>query len=233
MKKALFTLVALMGVYWMLGNAEAPESSEMDSQVEFAAPAQASLLSQLPGRRESASVALPTIVKDEGTDTVARRAADDYIEANRDQWGVQAYHELHLDNQFASPLGTVVKYKIYQGEFPIHGMDVEVRVGSDGRVQDAAVHYTPVAEVDLQQPRMSVDDITYLISNRFERGAGDAGTPVIFVPSTAGSAPELGIALSVVRKGSSEVPAQAIFRASDGQILDLTVARAEFLPQAN
>jgi len=229
MKRILFTLTGLVGGYWLLSLQAPVERSEASILLS---PQQASIAAQLPTRRAQsavpASLDVAQALNAEVSDTDVRLAADEYVEAHREEWGIQAHHDLRYDYTYANPLGTLVKYKVFQGDLALQGMDVEVRVGRDHGVKDVAVHYVPAKEVDLNAPSLSAEEIVDSVEDRFEQVPGQtASTSMIFTPSAAGSQPVLAIAMTMRRKGGTE-PVQAIFRASDGQILDLTVARGEF-----
>ena len=226
MKRFILGALALMAGYYLLLSGQEPQSQE--SLVVM--PREASLAS-IPERRTTAVTPAVAIAEEDLGETEARRVADEHIEAMRDQWGIKPYHDLHWENTYSSPLGRVVKYKVYQGDLPLVGMDVEVRVNREAKVADTAVHYTPVEEADLSQPSLTEQDILDSVSNRYEAVSGSTATPVLFIPTSAVASfgPELAIAMTVRRRDvAGSEPVQAIFRARDGQILDLTVARAEF-----
>jgi hypothetical protein len=230
MKRALLILAGMVAGYWLLSLQAPVVRSEASVVLE---PQQASIAAQLPVRRTQSDASVQSMdvaqaLNAEVADSQVRRVADDYIDTHREEWGIQAHHDLRYDYTYANPLGTLVKYKVYQGDFVVQGMDVEIRLDREGGVKDAAVHYVPAKEVDLNAPALSAEEIVDSVGDRFESVPGQtANTPLIFTPSAPNSQPVLAIAMTVRRKGGNE-PVQAIFRASDGQILDLTVARGEF-----
>jgi hypothetical protein len=230
MKRILFTLVGMVAGYWLLSLQSMPQETEA---TRLLAPAQASLLSQLPTRRLQGTTPQAIDVAQEigaqPVDSDVKQIADEHVEAHREEWGIQAHHDLRMSYTYAGPLGSVVKYKVYQGDLALTGMDVEVRVGNDRTVKGVQVHYFPAKEVDLSAPALSEQEIVDSVADRFEQVPGQsASTQMLFMPSAPGSQAVLAVAMTVRRKGAeTSEPVQAIFRASDGQILDLTVARSE------
>jgi hypothetical protein len=148
-----------------------------------------------------------------------------YVETNREAWGIQPHHDLRAE-VLENPLGTQVRYKVFQGEYELIGMEIQLRVTRGLEVKNVEMQYRPVGEADLNQPVLAPEQIESTIENRFEKVA-EGVAPVLYVPRD-GSVPVPAFAMTVKRKTGSQASVQAIFRASDGQVLDLTVPRAEF-----
>ncbi len=229
MKRILLSFVGLMGGYYLFTAEQAP--SEVEDVMESVAPRQAAIALQLPTSRSPVSIASASVAAEPAValdDRDAKAAADDFISLKKEDWGIQPHHEIRYEAAFTTPLGKTIKYKIFQGELAMSGMDVEVRLGNDRTVKDVSVHYNPVAEIDTTQLGMNPDQILTTVSDRFEMEASQsASQPMVYVPHGIDSKPVLAYAMTVRRKGSEGEPIQAVFRASDGQILDLTVARPE------
>ncbi len=214
MKRTFFTSLILLGLIGILQWESAP--AETESTLSALRPRQANLAA-LPVRRLSA---FPN-----WSGNSAEEIAHRFVETNRELWGVQPHHELRAEIA-ENPLGTLVRYKVFQGDYELIGMEIQLRVTRALEVKDVQMQYRPVAEADLGQPVMAMDQMESTIESRFEKVA-EAVAPVLYVPRD-GSVPVPAFAMTVRRKTGSQASVQAIFRASDGQVLDLTVPRAEF-----
>lgn len=214
MKRSLLASFILIGMIallqWESGPAESATTTSPFS------PRQASV-SALPVRRLNAYK--------NWSGSTAEEIAHRYVETNRELWGIQPHHELRAES-LENPLGTQVRYKVFQGDYELIGMEIQLRVTRGLEVKDVEMQYRPVAEADLSQPVLPIEQVETTIENRFEKVA-EAVAPVLYVPRD-GSVPVPAFAMTVRRKSGSQASVQAIFRASDGQVLDLTVPRAEF-----
>lgn len=226
MKPLLSILATGLGLYLLFVLSDvAPEPMHSTvSVLDRLAPQQASLATRLPERR---SVSERVNSEANWPGDTALEIAGAYLDAHREAWNIQPYHQMKPE-LVENPLGSLVKFAVYQGETPVMGMQIQVRIGLRGEIQDVLSDYKPIPEADLNQPMLRADEILAGVSNRFEAVAeGVPAVPVIYV-APGDSGPVAALAMTVRKAGSGEQPVQAIFRASDGQILDLTMARAEF-----
>jgi hypothetical protein len=129
--------------------------------------------------------------------------ADQFVKAHREEWQLQPYHELRGSLLLSPEIGTKVKYSVYQDGVLILGLDIEVDVGSDLKVQAFQNNYRPVVHIDFQKNR-------YLTA---EQVAGKASVEKMLYVNSVSAIPELVyfIRMDEVWKG--------MFRARDGKML--------------
>lgn len=143
-----------------------------------------------------------------------------------------AKHHRLVPTVVRTPLRSVVAYAIEERGLPIVGMNVWVRMDKRGNLVELFDEYRPLPPSDLSAiDRVSAADVAERLDGRFEaRGGTDDSSPILFVTPNAERA-EVAFVLSVrdVARGGP-APVQAVFRASDSQILGRNLPRAEFEP---
>ncbi len=227
MKRLVFILSGLLFVYFALDTHTFRQMVEPKLDRNPLAVRQASLLT-LPGPSERERVPTAALVEspEDGAER-ALRAAEAYIESHRDDWNLQDHHTLQVDTTFKSPIGTVVKYDLYQGDLKVYGYGAEIRVGMDGEtVESANLNYHPFPEADVKQAALSTEELGDSLDGRYEWDSSSPSTAMLFVPPGDNAVPVLAHALTV-RKPGSEHPVQGLFRASDGQALHIVEPRFE------
>jgi hypothetical protein len=224
-KMGMAFIVVLVGVYGVLIWSDTPPESS-GSSVSLIAR-QASLSVPLPIQRAVETLANAIPQEANAPRLRAAEIAQAYLEAHRETWGIQAHHQMKPEVA-QSPLGSVVQFSVYQDEIPILGMGIEMRLGWNGEILEVKSQYRPVSAVDVNQPVVSPEAFLAGASGRFEAAAGSGpASSVIYLPPGDGE-PIMAIAMMVHRTGHPEQSVQAVFRASDGQLLGLSSARAEF-----
>jgi hypothetical protein len=154
--------------------------------------------------------------------------ANAFIETHREEWKLQPHHSLRPEI-VKTPLGSTVKYSFYENGYWLMGMDLEVHVAPSGKVTATRNNYQPLPRADFSRGVLPVTELPLpgdfeLIT---EAGAG-ATTALLFSrPSETLHAPEPAYSLTVKDPSSGHI-VHGIFRASDGQLLALSKARAEF-----
>lgn len=183
-------------------------------------------------------IALPKAreAKDLAQDTVAASgdailaAGQKYIEAHREELQLQAYHSLK-SNVSTSPLGASIAYQIYQGEYPIVGMEIRLRLNRDNQVLEVNNGYRPVANVDLTgEEYLSVPEAGQRIPLRFikDETQGSVLNAVRELVSHEGEEPELVYGFSMIDKEDNFKPVTLLVKARTGEIISKNLARDEF-----
>lgn len=183
-------------------------------------------------------VSLPTDRANvESIPVVGRTALEvtrNYIDLHRDEWKIQSHHEL-VGEEFQSPLGSRVRYSIYQEGLPVFGLGIAFRLNPDLQILEVENEYRPLEKADLQGPQLGVTEIVQDASKRY-RFVADGNlansTAKVLFAHPAESTPSLAIVIpmkeSVTEKGKRSRGFQMMFRARDGQLLQRTASRAEF-----
>ncbi len=158
----------------------------------------------------------------------ALEVADRFIENQKKELGFQKHHSLQSVS-FRTPLKTVVKYSVHEGEIPLMGLGFEVEVDGQMQVTKFENNYRPLlpgSGGSASAPEFLLERL----SPRYEVVENDPSfmTPIYFASAQAAK-PELAYILRVRdRAGARRGPQQIIFRASDGQILSRSRSRSEF-----
>ncbi len=226
MKKLLIISCALLGalLFWFLpGGVSAPNTQVESSDALDISKAGKGTSVALPVAKRALSAASSS--SNEHASSALLEAAKAHLELRRNLLGIAPYHEMRPE-MVETPLGAICKFTPYQANVPIVGMQVEIRVGLDGKVRELRSSYRSIPEVDLRQTGLKAEEIL-AVTRRFEAVSNSESARVIYVGRNA-AAGVPAIAMTVRKLGASEIPVQAVFRASDGQVLDLTVPRGEF-----
>jgi hypothetical protein len=153
--------------------------------------------------------------------------ATEYLEEHREEWNLQPYHDFRAV-EFHTPLGTKVKFSVYQSDVPIVEMGIQMEIGRDLTVLNVQNKYQPIAKADIDLRGLDAEQILGKNSGRYEAdGESKLPPPVLFV-RPGSRQPELAYLLSVKDRGLDSRPVQILFRASDGQVLAKTLSRSEF-----
>jgi hypothetical protein len=213
------SLTCFMGALWLRPEQSALELSREPSS--HPKNAEASVPAQTKSLKQGRSVSHAFGAGSESGSAV--NAANTYLALHREELGIQSYHQLKPE-EHVSPLGTAVKYLVYQGSHLVMGLTLEIFVNRKGAVSRVVNGYRPIEEASEQawnQPvREFVDGLT-----KFE--AESTPVPLFYVPESSSVVKaEAAYAVEVKNKLTQETH-QGIFRASDGQVLALSKGRGE------
>jgi len=75
---------------------------------------------------------------------------DPDLQAVRAHWKVQEYHEI-TKAEFKSPLGKNLIYSFAQGNIPIVGMEIRLRVDLDGTIHEEENTYQPIPQISVNE----------------------------------------------------------------------------------
>lgn len=153
--------------------------------------------------------------------------AKNFLEAHRAEWGLQPYHDFR-PVEFSNPLGTKVKFSVYQSGVPIVDMGIQIEIGRDLSVKGVQNNYRPLAKADLSLRNLSAQQLMDRNQGRFELdGPTSSLSPVLFArPGKA--EPEVAYLIPVRDRRKNSASVQVLFRASDGQVLGKSFDRVEF-----
>ncbi len=209
-----FALVCFLGALWLKPDAPALElSREPSAQPTAHEPKRA------PRKADRGS---PSFVPpaDLGSPVAAANA---YVTLHRDALGIQSHHQLKPE-EYRSPLGSAVKYSVYQGKHLVMGLQLEIFVNKKGSVSRVSNGYRPVEEAGEEAWEAPAKNFTDGVTV-FETES--APVALLFVPENSpASKAEPAYAVQVKNKTTQETH-QGIFRASDGQMLALSKGRGE------
>jgi len=153
----------------------------------------------------------------------ALEAARIYIEAHRAEWKLQPHHQLRVEES-RNPLGTKLRFAVYQGKYPVLGAQIQMRVDGTNRVREVHNGYTPVPAVDVESS-FAGKSLGAKLADGSVVVNGSPAAQVIYV--SPGSSEGIA-ALAVTVRTAEGLERQALVRASDGQVLNLSVPRSEF-----
>jgi hypothetical protein len=171
-----------------------------------------------------ATLLLPSEIDRGPARSQARIAADRFVADRRASWGIRDYHELRGE-EYPGPMGTEVRYKVYQDGLEVVGLEVRVEVDANGNVTETANNYAPMGRADLSQPELPPDEAVRrsgIVQDNEIASAAMNARRVLFAASGADE-PELSFSFSL--DGDPSGPSAAIVRASDGQPLARNYAR--------
>lgn len=156
----------------------------------------------------------------------AMETADAYLNDHQAEWKIQPFHQLRPE-EFKTPLGTKIKYSVFQGQVPVIDMGVEIQLDRNQNVIDVQNQYRPLEKADMDN-LLSLEEIVDRNSERYElHGEERLSPPVLFVRSGS-NVPEAAYLISVKDKTRDARSVQILFRASDGHIISKSVSRSEF-----
>jgi len=159
-----------------------------------------------------------------------RETADNYVEAHREEWKLQAHHELRGEVS-RSPLGSSVHYDIYQDGLPVVGVGIDIRMNRELQVVEVENGYRPLEKADTHVAQLPVEEIVKVAGDRYAyRADGPVQTESrILFASEAMTSPQLAVVVPLVKETDKGVQSyQVVFRATDGQFLGRTISRSEF-----
>jgi hypothetical protein len=173
------------------------------------------------------STSTPVAEKTKITGSTALEVAKNYLEAHRQEWNLQSYHDFR-PVEFHTPLGSKVKFSVYQGEVPVVDMGIQIEIGRDLSVLAVQNGYQPIAKADFSERRLNADQILQKNSDRYDaEGPVKLSQPVLFVRPGSREG-ELAYLVPVHDKAEAHRALQILFRASDGQVLTKAFSRSEF-----
>jgi hypothetical protein len=149
-----------------------------------------------------------------------------YLEEHRKQWKLQDHHQF-VPQESMSPLGSRVRFGIYQDGIQVLGMGIELMVKSTGEVREISNDYVPLHRwTGDVKDFVSEDSISAKLKDSYEL---DSSVPIsrALVPVPVSHDVEAVLVVSAKKIGRSETQTLLV-RASDGQILNKAVPRKEF-----
>lgn len=229
MRRTLYGIAALVLLGIVLWHAAA--------QFEQAkSPETAQLITREPPVDCQASLGLPSARRDrlsakaEGpSDSKIIEAADRFLEENGILSTIAEHH--HLNRMvMRTPLRRSVVYSVTERGLPVVGLNIWVDMDRAGNLVRIQNEYRNLPPSDLSRvDEVSAFDVSSRLNVRYQtKDAAEDSPPILFVTPNAPRA-ELAFVLHVqdtLRGGPA--PVEAVFRASDGQILGRNLPRAEF-----
>lgn len=153
--------------------------------------------------------------------------ANAYLEAHKSLWKIQQHHQLR-PVEFRTPLGSKVKYSVFQGNIPVLEMGIEIQLDRNLNVTQVQNSYRPIAEVNLKTPALTAAEVVEKNGDRYQLEEESSILSPVLYSRLGDAAPELAYVVSVKEKGQESHSFQILFRASDGQVLSKSIARTEF-----
>lgn len=157
--------------------------------------------------------------------------AKQYLAAHDGEVQLQAHHRLQ-PTLFKNPLGSKVKYSIYQGKLPIIGLDIGIGLSREMEVRSFENGYRPLNRLDVKS--LYVLDtkgiVDRLPSQRYQAQVNaDEMLTKVLVAIPGRDTPELAYVVSAKEVGEAkDRPVQLLVRATDGLVLKINYARSEF-----
>jgi len=146
----------------------------------------------------------------------------------RKKWNIREYHQIG-STEFKSPLGKTILYSFKQGNIPIVGMEIRIRVDLNGKVIEEEGTYSPIPEMKVDEKRVEeqITDLLQQTNERFQVETANPDSLVIFKRATLS---EGELALSVPAKDTFRRGQilQVLMRLEDGKLLMKTQGRPEF-----
>ena len=166
-----------------------------------------------------------------GRGITATEKAQHYLDAHRTDLGIKPYHELRAV-EFQSPLGTQVKFSVFQDNIPVIGLGIELQVSPSGLVSISDNQYPDVSQAETPKEKiLTFESVLKLHEQDYQIMEGAIPTQELSTfwfmrPGT--NTPELAYVLSLRERNEEKKQVQVVFRATDGQILSRQYARSEF-----
>lgn len=178
----------------------------------------------LPQRRQERLVLLSVSDSAMATDNDVLRAADNYL-ASQNTRRITEEHRA-VGRVTRSPLGSVVRYDIYQGLLPVVGMRIEVHVDHALKVTKTDWNYRPIAAVELEEGGPALyDHVKSRLPNGYELRKDRSGYSEIIYELFQQGRGEHAVVVPVVNE--HKIPMSLILRASDGAVLGAEMPRYE------
>lgn len=234
MKKilVLICLVALIagGIFVFRGEEEMI-TKEVSEFVEPSAPSVGDRIKSMfkpPAKEEDVPQAsTPTY---SGSDPV--EVTREFLNAHREEWKLQTYHELR-PVEHRTPLGSQVKYAVYQDGIPIVGLAIDFRLAANLQILEVDNRYQSLERLDLDSLQIlneeEISETALGKQYRPDPGVSNQFSKVLVVVPGQNT-PELAYVAAVREQtlDSKSRPVKLLLRATDGQILKKSFSRAEF-----
>lgn len=228
MRKYFFLVVMLLAIY--LGIQEVaqigmtPQISESAPDISHGsiAPLGAAKLA-LPHARSEQE---PSMKKGTGDPTID--AAQAYLLEHKGEFNLQEHHDFR-PHVFTNPLGSTVRFDVFQDGLPLLGAYIDVEMDANRDISSVTSHYEPYPRVDTANKEvLSMEEIRVKMPERYGSIAGEAPSLMLLPGVAGGGELELVYVMRFADKEMNGRPVQILFRATDGQMLRKSVARAEF-----
>ncbi len=148
--------------------------------------------------------------------------ANNYIEKNRLSLGIREYHKLS-PTLYRSPLGTSIKYSVYQDELPIIGFEFLLDFDDKNNLISLKKRYFPVEKVEFRVP-LSDEQLEFIFN---QNGLKKENSHVSYVLVPKGEELELAISFSG-RLLKNNQKTNLLISVNSGKILFRTFPRKEF-----
>lgn len=188
--------------------------------------------------RRQASLAVPALPAPRGTpfnaQTIAQAEQDgamaianQFVEAHREEWRLQPYHELRAA-VFESPFSAKVAYQVYQDNLPIIGMRIVVEVDRNRKAILFESNYRSVERLDVSRVEAMTElDLIRGLGERYEERREVKELTQALNLVDARNVPDLVFVVRVLDRSLNQ-PAQLVLRATDGQLVQKSFAKKEF-----
>lgn len=170
------------------------------------------------------------LIEDKNNEAIGK--VKNFILQQPNLYPIQEHHRLKAESR-RSPMGTFVSFKVYQGNIPVIGMQLDFRVNRLGNVTEVFNGYKPVNEVRVElDHKKTVEEVLQIQQHQYGAAAGallqSTYSSVIWVEPYSMQA-HLGYVIPVISKPKkSEVPERAIFSVTTGQLLARELPKSEF-----
>lgn len=177
----------------------------------------------LPQARSGSSVASAA----EGERQKYEFQARAFLEANREAWGLR-HHHIFRAEVLTSPLGARVHFTVWDKDYLVSGLGIDVQVDRNGVATEIGRNYAPVEEFDGEKnAALSLGAIQELHKSKYQIAEDSlVEKPFLLVPP-GGQELQLAYAVSIREIGSRFLET-VYLRASDGQLIGKSRPRKEF-----
>jgi len=156
-----------------------------------------------------------------------REIAEEYLVQHRDSLRLQPHHELRPE-VYETPIGSTVRYGVFQDGLPIVGIGIEIQLDRDLAITRVNNEYRPLKKADLSEPMLTQEDVLEKVSSRFVTDSDRVAQSSSLLYVEPGSdQPSLAYSVPVREMGKRSRSMQVLVRASDGQILRKSFSRAD------
>ncbi len=158
--------------------------------------------------------------------------AHQFIVRNSEQFPIRKHHQLVAET-FINPLGTRVRYQIFQNEIVVVGLNIDLQVGGSGKIKIISNNYNPIEKVEIDRRKwLTIEKILQTQKGSFiptDLGFPSVSEPVIIWTAPYSSKGQLGYVVSVFdSKAKHKVSGQVVFSVNSGQLLARHIPRSEF-----
>lgn len=176
-------------------------------------------VSALPQQRASFD---PIVISGDSPLEVTRKYLDDH----REELQLQEHHALKPE-EYRSPLGSSVRYQVYQEGLPVIGVSIGFRLDRNLRIVEVENEYRPLEKADLNEPAMPPAQLAEEAAERYGLVADAAGVDSgrVLYAHPASLKPQVAVTVPMKEPTKHGRGVLMLLRASDGQLLQRTYSR--------